>query len=84
VEVLEGQEYVGGIEGRILKFESLTMTNVEVEFAAHAIVEHEVETLAVLEGVFQLNDKWVLRPLEDAPFGKRVAHLPEFSYVLLL
>ena len=66
VEVLEGEQDVCGVKRCVLKFESLAVADVEVEFAAHAVVQDKVESVSVFERVLELDDEWVLRTLKNA------------------
>ena len=66
VEVLEGEQDVCSVKHCVLKFESLAVADVEVEFTAHAIVQDKVEPVSVFEGVLELDDEWMLRSLKNA------------------
>ena len=66
VEVLKGEQDVCGVKRCVLKFESLAVADVKVEFAAHAVVQDKVEPVSVFEGVLELDDEWVLRSLKNA------------------
>ena len=84
VEVLEGEQDVRRVERRILEFESLAVANVEVQLAPHAVVQDEVEPVSVFEGVLELHDEGVLRPLKNASLREGVTHLAELPDALLL
>lgn len=84
VEVFECEQNVGRIESGVLEFESLTVTNVEVQLAPVTVIQNKVESLEVLEGVFKSHNERVLHSFENATLADCVLNLTVLSNVLLL
>ena len=84
VEVFEGEQNICRVEGGILEFESLTVTNVEVKLAPVAIIQHEVQSLEVFEGVFEPHNEGVLHSLKNTSLGDRVLDLAILTDALFL
>ena len=49
-----------------------------------AIVQHEVQSLSVFEGVFQPYDERVLHPFKNTAFADSMGYLVKLTDVLLL
>ena len=84
VEVFEGEQNICRVKGGIFEFESLTVTNVEVKLAPTAVVQHEVQSLEVLKGVFKPHNEGVLHSLKNASLGDRVLDLAILTDALFL
>ena len=84
MEVFQGEQNICRVEGRILEFESLTVTNVEVKLAPVAVIQHEVQSFEVLEGVFESHNEGVLHSLKYTSLGDRVLDLAILTDALFL
>ena len=67
MEVLEGQQDVCGVKRCVLELKALAMADVEVQLAADAVVQHEVESVSVLERVLKFDNKGMLCAFKNAP-----------------
>mmetsp|Transcript_73663 Transcript_73663/g.208612 ORF Transcript_73663/g.208612 Transcript_73663/m.208612 type:complete len:338 (+) Transcript_73663:785-1798(+) len=83
VQVLDGQQDLGGVEPAAALREAACAAKVEEELPARAVLQHEVQLLRRLEGVVQGDDEGVRHGLEHVPLRLRVLHLVAFDHVLL-
>ena len=84
MEAFQSEQYVRSVKAREFDFKSKQVRQVEKELATMAVVEHEVQLLAVFECVFHFDDEGMVESLQDAPLSLGVLDLVEFTDDFLL
>jgi len=69
VQALQGQDDLSCVEAGSLFGEFRLLAQVEEELTSVKKINNEVEALWGLEGVMQLDDKWVINPFQNHAFN---------------
>ena len=84
VNVFEREDDLSCIEARSMFREATGPTEMEEEFAASAVIEHEVQFGSRLEGESERNDVRVTNVAHDVALGSSVLHLVARDHVSLV